>query len=467
MENGIVATVFIYNIPTSTHWKGLWALFGYHGDVVDAFIPTKRCRNGQKDQEWSVEIVQEVKSKERLENNTGGDMKSKKRIVQGHIEDELLWNLQKCLVCELISVCDLKSLNDRIEKFGLREIIVRRTQGRHFLVEIPDKERMDLLRQTEWSYLRDFFIKIESWLKKLKINERVTWIEVLEVPLHCWNYETFNRVAGLWGKLVLVGENLTKVHNFKKIELLISLTQLNMVDELVSMEVDDDLFPIRVREGGLVEMKGVSLNSKARWKKNEEDSILESGSVARTRLEILSEGRESVKSGVLMDTNLENGNTINGCHKMLEMEIEVTESKYLSKEIKIGIADEADKGMERALKDVRDMCLDIVEDPIEDPKDGGIDNGLSMDVGCRKAGKSTLEENINPMEGNNNSQENETVRERKKRDKALHKEKEESFVRKMRELEVNNTWAIGKKLGFNVRHDEEDIIEEIMRAEIQ
>ncbi|PPR85881.1 hypothetical protein GOBAR_AA34814 [Gossypium barbadense] len=283
MENGIVATVFIYNISTSTHWKGLWALFGYHGDVVDAFIPTKRCRNGKR--------------------------------------------------------------------FGF----VRFTNE----------------RDTQRAIMR--------------FNERVTWIEVLEVPLHCWNYETFNRVAGLWGKLV-------------------------SVDELVSMEVDNDLFPIRVRERGLMEMKDVSLNSKARWKKNEEDNILESGSVARTRLEILSEGKESVKSGVLMDTNLENGNNINGCQKMLEMEIEVTESKYVSKEIKIGIADEADKCMERALKDVRDMCLDIVEDPIEDPRDGGIDNRSSMDVGCRKAGKSTLEENINPVEGNNNSQENETVR---------------------------------------------------------
>ncbi|KAH1098821.1 hypothetical protein J1N35_015742 [Gossypium stocksii] len=33
---------------TFMHWKGLWALFGNHGDVVDAFIPTKRCRNGKR-----------------------------------------------------------------------------------------------------------------------------------------------------------------------------------------------------------------------------------------------------------------------------------------------------------------------------------------------------------------------------------------------------------------------------------
>ncbi|KAL1163727.1 hypothetical protein V6Z11_A06G020900 [Gossypium hirsutum] len=124
------------------HWKGLWA-FGYHGDVVDAFIPLKRCRNGnmfgfvrfnnerdaqrailrlngfslmgmrigvkmaryngrrkiwqndsgQKFQEQSIEIVKEAKNEESLEKNAGGVKNTEKRIVQGHVEDEMLWKL--------------------------------------------------------------------------------------------------------------------------------------------------------------------------------------------------------------------------------------------------------------------------------------------------------------------------------------------------------------------------------------
>lgn len=33
--------------------------------------------------------------------------------------------------------------------------------------------------------------------------------------------------------------------------------------------------------------------------------------------------------------------------------------------------------------------------------------------------------------------------------------------------EANNTWALGKKLGFGVHGNEEEVIEELMRAEIQ
>ncbi|TYH06052.1 hypothetical protein ES288_A08G127300v1, partial [Gossypium darwinii] len=195
--------------------KGLWALFGYHGDVIDAFIPTKRCRNGKR---FRFARFTNERDAERAIMRLNGFFLLGKRI--------------------------------RVKMARYNGKRNKKDSMKTFLVEIPDEELMDLLRQTEWSYLKDFFIKIEPWSEKLMINERVTWIQVLGVSLHYWNYETFKRVVGLWGKLVLVGKNLTKVYNFKKIELLISITQSNLVDELVSMKVGDDIFPIRVRERG-------------------------------------------------------------------------------------------------------------------------------------------------------------------------------------------------------------------------
>ncbi|PPS05422.1 hypothetical protein GOBAR_AA15245 [Gossypium barbadense] len=91
------------------------------------------------------------------------------------------------------------------------------------------------------------------------------------------------------------------------------------------MEVRDDHFSIKVRERRLTEMKDDSLNIKAKWKKIKEDNILESGSVARTSPEILSEGREIVKE---------------------------VESESVSKENKIGEGDEVDKCKGWALKEV-------------------------------------------------------------------------------------------------------------------
>ncbi|KAH1037923.1 hypothetical protein J1N35_039666 [Gossypium stocksii] len=41
-------TVFAYNIPDSMHWKGLWVIYSFYGNVVDAFIPAKRSKEGKR-----------------------------------------------------------------------------------------------------------------------------------------------------------------------------------------------------------------------------------------------------------------------------------------------------------------------------------------------------------------------------------------------------------------------------------
>lgn len=45
-ERGGQITLFVNNILTSMHWKGLWALFRFHGNVIDLFIPKKTSKNG-------------------------------------------------------------------------------------------------------------------------------------------------------------------------------------------------------------------------------------------------------------------------------------------------------------------------------------------------------------------------------------------------------------------------------------
>lgn len=82
---------------------------------------------------------------------------------------------------------------------ALGEIRVRRIQGRLFLIEMPDEELLELMKQNEGSYLKDFFIRIEQWSEKITMKERISWVEISGVPLHCWNYETFKRIAGIWG----------------------------------------------------------------------------------------------------------------------------------------------------------------------------------------------------------------------------------------------------------------------------
>ncbi|MBA0612473.1 hypothetical protein Godav_013072, partial [Gossypium davidsonii] len=123
---------------------------------------------------------------------------NKIKVVEDHIENEQLWNLQRFLVGETTSFCNTTSLSERIARIGLRELTVKKIQGRYFLIEVPNDELLEILKQKDWAYLKEFFINIEPWSEKFKATERVAWIEVSGVPLHCWKYQTFKRVAGLW-----------------------------------------------------------------------------------------------------------------------------------------------------------------------------------------------------------------------------------------------------------------------------
>ncbi|KAH1130482.1 hypothetical protein J1N35_001860 [Gossypium stocksii] len=199
-----------------------------------------------------------------------------------------------------------------------------------------------------------------------------------------------------------------------------------------------------------------------------------------------------------MEINIENGNNINVCQKFLELENEEAVAESISKELKIGEAVEVDKCKGRALEEARDMGLAVEEDPIEDPKEGGNKIGSVLEMGCRKTGTSFLDKKSSPADNINYSQENEfekddywnpnleSEEERKKRDRALHKERgkevckynerivnlslsDSDLSNRMKVIlrETKNTWAIGKKLGLIARSDEADVIEDIMRAECQ
>ncbi|KAL4353929.1 hypothetical protein GQ457_06G004130 [Hibiscus cannabinus] len=75
-----VTTLFIHNLLEKMHWKGLWATFGHHGDVVDTFIPAKRSRKGKRfgllgeegQTQQSEEVTTDSEEGDYLKNNKFG-----------------------------------------------------------------------------------------------------------------------------------------------------------------------------------------------------------------------------------------------------------------------------------------------------------------------------------------------------------------------------------------------------------
>ncbi|KAK8674637.1 hypothetical protein V6N13_032746 [Hibiscus sabdariffa] len=124
------------------------------------------------------------------------------RRIHGHVEEKSLWKLSKSLIGTMALDCNTEEVKRRLHNWGLA----------------------------------------------FKIPDRTTWVEVVGIPLHCWNYLTFKRIAECWSSLVALGENLNQIQGYEKMALLISTSQMKKIEEVMEIEVGNEVYSVRVFE---------------------------------------------------------------------------------------------------------------------------------------------------------------------------------------------------------------------------
>ncbi|KAL4324137.1 hypothetical protein GQ457_11G030450 [Hibiscus cannabinus] len=307
-----VVSLFVENLPETLHWKGLWFWFARHGDVVNVYIARKRSRGGKrfgfvrmKNLEEAERVIQRLHgftlygsklSVKRARNNYGwermalgrtqrskqgtmgfGDgsskghgegvaatgnmlannclaeesmVKDKPKKVTGHVENEDLWQLRRCLVGVLDTICSVNNVHDRLVKWGLGEINVQRLGAKMFLLTIEDEDLYLMLEDVNWPYLNEIFQEVVPWSEKFSYSERATWLEIRGLPLHCWNGVTLKKTARLWGSFEALGENDKHTMDCEKARVLIATNQVRRIEEIIDVEVGDCVFQVSVREVG-------------------------------------------------------------------------------------------------------------------------------------------------------------------------------------------------------------------------
>ncbi|KAK8696875.1 hypothetical protein V6N13_113048 [Hibiscus sabdariffa] len=170
--------------------------------------------------------------------------------ICGHIESEDLWKLKKCLIGEMASVCTVESIHRRLEAWGMGDIKIKRFGGKSFLLSIEDLELFQMLEDVNCSYLREIFIDIQPWSESLKAAKRATWLEIMGVPLHCWNGTTFKRLIENLGEFIAFGENLNCCLDCEKMRVLVTTDLPQRINESVVLEVGNLFFNVQIWEVG-------------------------------------------------------------------------------------------------------------------------------------------------------------------------------------------------------------------------
>ncbi|KAL4369086.1 hypothetical protein GQ457_05G026490 [Hibiscus cannabinus] len=148
-------------------------------------ITTQQASN--KMEETKGDTCQTGKSTEN-ENDFGEQFKQNtkcSRIIQGHVEEESLWRLSKCLVGTMTMVCSSESVMERLHNWGLGELKIKSMGGHRFFIKVPDEELLRLLEEQNWSLLEEVFMNIEKWSESFHLLERITWKidEVIELEV--------------------------------------------------------------------------------------------------------------------------------------------------------------------------------------------------------------------------------------------------------------------------------------------
>ncbi|KAK8677029.1 hypothetical protein V6N13_142585 [Hibiscus sabdariffa] len=233
-EDRKCVSLFVENIPERIQWKGLWHLFARHGEVVATFIARKLSRGGKrfgfvmfKDEVdtgramerlngfevYGYRMIVNPKNQKRnkadsnqryrsfdssaedrrkgllwngsaedrrkgsIRNGLGQKVPSVgklKRKISGHVEEEDLWMLRRCLVREMDMICSVGSITSRLEKWGLNGIKVQRMGGKTFLLAFEDDKLYIMLEDLNWSYFKEIFCRVEEWSEKSKRPFRAT-----------------------------------------------------------------------------------------------------------------------------------------------------------------------------------------------------------------------------------------------------------------------------------------------------
>ncbi|KAK8690674.1 hypothetical protein V6N13_074205 [Hibiscus sabdariffa] len=223
------STIFISNLPPRFRWQGLWFAFARHGEVIDAFIPAKKSKRGIRygfvrfinleDAEKAIDqkngsvlygcqlTASLARFSDNLEDRTNKQVKNRvsknvettnnqskcigerssescdslkkpcrKRIL-GHVEEEAIRKLKKCLVGTMATVCSTSQVEDRLQTWGLNDVTVKYMGGCKFLIGIKDQELSSRLQIQEWAILKEIFTEVETWTNLFHLPERITWIQ--------------------------------------------------------------------------------------------------------------------------------------------------------------------------------------------------------------------------------------------------------------------------------------------------
>ncbi|KAL4384633.1 hypothetical protein GQ457_15G028830 [Hibiscus cannabinus] len=285
-EDGV--TLFVFHLPEKLHWKGLWALFSYHGDVLDAYIPSKRSKGGQRFGFVRYASMEDaMRAQERLDGFPLYSYRVRVHLARfepgrNHGRSRELWRikniesergramektgtlrsvvgvvdpvksdiLKNCLVGWCSKFWRAGDLAKKLQEEGIKDASIMRLSGTIFLLIFKDHESLEGFLKEHEAALNKWFKNVKKWSEELSVCNRraCAWVSCQGIPIHAWNEETIGNIASLWGDLISVDERTVKPSSFYRAYFQILTNYSDPINETIELNVASKVFKVRVCE---------------------------------------------------------------------------------------------------------------------------------------------------------------------------------------------------------------------------
>ena len=96
--------------------------------------------------------------------------------------------------------------------------------------------------------LDNWFTEIKKWDRYDRCSTRKVWLEVIGVPPHGWSWETFNKIAEIWGVLISLGKSILRTDTFASMKLLIETDILSNIERSLILQIEELGYRVHVKE---------------------------------------------------------------------------------------------------------------------------------------------------------------------------------------------------------------------------
>ncbi|MBA0820299.1 hypothetical protein Gohar_019590 [Gossypium harknessii] len=250
------------------HWRWLQQLFGYHGRIMDVFIPKKRGAAGRRFGFVSFRAERRfregkdiTRSRKKFKDNDLRDklgiwemrgllldMKGitmvkikmmnkvlKGKRVHGAIDDKI-HSLQRCLVGWCKHFIKIEDLAMKMSEAGLVGFSIVRISGTIVLMVFESEEKMKEVVLEQGKILDEWFLKKQVWTDSIKMENRSVWLSCYGVPIHVWKILTF-QMAGWWGEFISINEETQEPISFMRGNIQLITDCFNGIDEVIDLQV--------------------------------------------------------------------------------------------------------------------------------------------------------------------------------------------------------------------------------------